>query len=236
LGVNGANFLLQVSEITNDIFLDGKTTDSGLTVLDTFLADKSYIVGYVPSKADLSVFEAVKNAPATKFVNALRWYKHISSYTDAERASFGGDKKDAAYYLPAAAAKQADDEDELDLFGSDDEVDQEAEKVKAQRLAEYHAKKSKKPAVIAKSSIVLDVKPWDDETDLKALEDGVRAITMDGLLWGASKLVPIGYGIRKLQISCVVEDDKVAMDDLEEQILALEDYCQSVDTVAFNKI
>ena len=41
------------------------------------------------------------------------------------------------------------------------------------------------PKVIAKSSIVLDVKPWDDETDMKALEVGVRAIEMPGLLWGA---------------------------------------------------
>ncbi len=40
----------------------------------------------------------------------------------------------------------------------------------------------------------------------------------------SAKLVPVGYGIKKLQISCVVEDDKVSTDDLEEQIVALEDY------------
>ena len=28
----------------------------------------------------------------------------------------------------------------------------------------------------------------------------VKSIEMDGLLWGASKLVPIGYGIKKLQV------------------------------------
>ena len=52
--------------------------------------------------------------------------------------------------------------------------------------------------------MTLDVKPWDDETDMKALEDSVRSIEQDGLIWGASKLVPIGYGIRKLQITLVV--------------------------------
>ena len=31
-------------------------------------------------------------------------------------------------------------------------------------MAAYKEKKSQKAAVIAKSSIVLDVKPWDDET------------------------------------------------------------------------
>ena len=36
-----------------------------------------------------------------------------------------------------------------------------------------------------KSSVLLDVKPWDDETDMAKLEQSVRAIHMDGLLWGA---------------------------------------------------
>ncbi len=39
---------------------------------------------------------------------------------------------------------------------------------------------------------------------MKALEDSVRSIEMEGLVWGASKLVPIGYGIRKLQITLVI--------------------------------
>jgi translation elongation factor EF-1beta len=132
-----------------------------------------------------------------------------------------------------AAAKPASDD--LDLFGSDEE-DEEAEKAKAARLAEYQAKKAKKPAVIAKSSVVLDVKPWDDETDMKELEKQVRGISLDGLLWGASELVPIGYGIKKLRISCVIEDDKVGTDILEEQITAIEDLVQSMDVFSFNKI
>ena len=36
------------------------------------------------------------------------------------------------------------------------------------------------------------------------LEESVRSIEMEGLVWGASKLVPIGYGIKKLQITLVV--------------------------------
>ena len=43
------------------------------------------------------------------------------------------------------------------------------------------------PTLIAKSNIILDVKPWDDETDMAELEAQVRKITMDGLLWGACK-------------------------------------------------
>ena len=115
----------------------------------------------------------------------------------------------AATAAPAAAAEEEDDD--IDLFGSDDEeVDEAAEKLKAQRLAEYAAKKAHKPKTIAKTTVSLDVKPWDDETDMDALTAAVKSIELDGLLWGGSQLVPIGYGIKKLQINCVVEDDKVS--------------------------
>ncbi|XP_026168742.1 elongation factor 1-delta-like isoform X2 [Mastacembelus armatus] len=140
----------------------------------------------------------------------------------------------------AAPVKQVkvengDDDDDIDLFGSDDE-DEEAARLKQERLDAYAAKKAKKPALIAKSSILLDVKPWDDETDMVKLEECVRSVQMDGLLWGASKLVPVGYGIKKLQINCVVEDDKVGTDILGEEITKFEDFVQSVDVAAFNKI
>jgi len=136
---------------------------------------------------------------------------------------------------PAKPAQEESDDDDLELFDSDSE-DEEAAKLKEERIAMYAAKKATKKAVIAKSSILLDVKPWDDETDMAQLEKCVRSVEMDGLLWGASKLVPLAFGIRKLQISCVVEDDKVGTDDLEELITAFEDFVQSVDIAAFNKI
>lgn len=132
-------------------------------------------------------------------------------------------------------AKADDDDDDIDLFGSDDD-DEEAERVKQERLKAYHEKKSKKPALVAKSSIVLDVKPWDDETDMAEMERKVRSIVADGLVWGAGKLVPVGYGIKKLQIGCVVEDDKIGTDFLEEEITKFEDLVQSVDVAAFQKI
>lgn len=114
--------------------------------------------------------------------------------------------------------------------------DAEAARVREERLKAYADKKSKKTAIIAKSSIILDVKPWDDETDMADMEKQVRSIEMDGLLWGASKLVPVGYGIKKLQIICVIEDDKVSVDLLTEKIQEFNDFVQSVDIAAFNKI
>jgi len=146
-------------------------------------------------------------------------------------------KKDIVPKKEEKKEEKKDDDDDVDLFGSDSEgEDAEAEKIREERLAAYAAKKSKKPVLIAKSSLILDVKPWDDETDMKALETEVRKIETDGLLWGASKLVPVAYNIKKLQITCVVEDDKVSIDWLTEQIQEIEDFVQSVDIAAFNKI
>lgn len=84
--------------------------------------------------------------------------------------------------------------------------------------------------------VILDVKPWDDETDMEELKKCVLSIKMDGLVWGTSKFLPIGYGIRKLQITSVIQDELVGVDDLSELICAFEDYVQSVDVSAFNKL
>lgn len=137
----------------------------------------------------------------------------------------------------APAKKAADNDDDVDLFGSEsEEEDDAAAKIREQRLAEYAAKKSKKPVLIAKSNVILDVKPWDDETDMKEMEKIVRKIECDGLLWGTARLVPLAFGIHKLTISCVVEDEKVSIDWLTEEIEKNDEYVQSVDVAAFNKI
>ena len=156
-----------------------------------------------------------------------------------------------------AAEPAAEDDDDVDLFGSDEEEDPEAVRIREERLAAYKEKKAAKPKVAAKSVVTLDVKPWgksfnilrstacnstlttpflDDETDMAALEASVRAIEKDGLVWGASKLVPVGYGVRKLQINLVVEDEKISLDELQDQIAEAEDYVQSSDVVAMQKL
>jgi translation elongation factor EF-1beta len=49
--------------------------------------------------------------------------------------------------------------------------------------------------------------------------------------------VAIGYGIKKLQISCHVVDDLVSVDDVQEKITeGLADFVQSVDIVSFTKL
>merc|ERR1712048_880118 len=137
----------------------------------------------------------------------------------------------------AAPTPAEEEDDDVDLFGSSDEEESEEKKrITEERLKAYHEKKSKKPQVIAKTSVLLDVKPWDDETSLDEMLEKVKSIEMDGLTWGASKKVPIGYGISKLQVMCTVEDEKVSIDELQEKIEAFEDHVQSIDIAAMNKI
>merc|ERR1712223_1501045 len=213
------------------------TKDAGLKALDKHLADNSYIEGYVPSQADTAVFDALKGKTPDRstYPHAERWFLHIKSF-EASKKQFPKSSKPADSYLGGSAAEEDDDED-VDLFGSDDEEeDEEAAKIREQRLAAYAEKKSKKPALIAKTPVLLDVKPWDDETDMDAMLKAVKTIEMDGLVWGANKLVPVGYGIQKLQVMCVVEDAKVSIDELQEKIADFEDFVQSVDVAAMNKV
>uniref|UniRef100_A0A2K6Q7M1 Translation elongation factor EF1B beta/delta subunit guanine nucleotide exchange domain-containing protein n=1 Tax=Rhinopithecus roxellana TaxID=61622 RepID=A0A2K6Q7M1_RHIRO len=124
-----------------------------------------------------------------------------------------------------------DKDDDVDLFGSDnEEEDKEAAQLQEEWLRHYAEKKAKKPVVVANSSILLDFKPRDDERNTAQLEACVRFIQLEGLVCGASKLVPVGYGIQKLQIQCVVGTDL-----LEEEITMFEEHVQSVNTAAFNK-
>jgi elongation factor 1-beta len=61
-------------------------------------------------------------------------------------------------------------------------------------------------------------------------------LDVDGLVWGAHTLVPVGYGIKKLQINLVVEDEKISLDDLQQEIEADEDHVQSTDIAAMQKL
>jgi elongation factor 1-beta len=202
---------------------------------------------YAPSQADVAVFKALSAAPdAEKYPHAARWYSHVASY-ESEFATLPGDASKAyTTYGPEVAEvtinpakapeKEAEDDDDVDLFGSDEEDDAEAARVREERLEAYRQKKAAKPKLAAKSVVTMDVKPWDDETDMAALEAAVRAIEKDGLVWGASTLVAVGFGIKKLQINLVIEDEKISLSDLEEEIQELEEWVQSTDIAAMQKL
>ncbi|KAK9273169.1 hypothetical protein L1049_017976 [Liquidambar formosana] len=211
-------------------------TESGLKSLDEFLSGKSYISGDHLTKDDIKVYAAVVGEPGEAFPNASKWYNCVSSQLAPCFPGKAVGVRFAGQAAPAEEAKDvpAGDDDDLDLFGDETE-----EEKKAAEEREAAVKASSKKKESGKSSVLLDVKPWDDETDMKKLEEIVRSIEMPGLLWGASKLVPVGYGIKKLTIMMTIVDDLVSVDTLIEERLTVEpasEYIQSCDIVAFNKI
>jgi len=152
-------------------------------------------------------------------------------------------KADAKKDTPKTDEPKAEAKDETDdLFGDDDEDETaklEAMKIKkeAEKLTKEKEKKAEKPGVIAKSLIVVDVKVWEVEQDLDALAAKVLAITRDGLVWKTEyKLNDVAFGVKKITIGCVVEDEKVSIDDIIEEVESWEDDVQSVDIVSFNKL
>ncbi|KAJ5620016.1 elongation factor 1-beta [Penicillium lagena] len=221
-------------------------SDAGLALANNYLSTRSYVVGHAPSQADVVTFKAFSSAPdAAKYPHVARWHKHIASY-ESEFATLPGDPSQAfTAYGPESTElpvnpkdkPSADDSDEEDLFGSDSEEEDDAHKAEREKnLAEYRKKKEGKTKPAAKSIVTLEVKPWDDETNMQELEANVRAIEMDGLVWGASKLVAVGFGIKKLQINLVIEDEKVSLDELQQQIEEDEDHVQSTDVAAMQKL
>ena len=132
---------------------------------------------------------------------------------------------------PAKQEKKEDEIDEDDLFGDNDDA---PEPVKPKNLTI-----KKKAAPVAKSIILIDIKPWDETTDLDALAARVlKDVTMDGLMWKTEyKKEPLAYGVFKLVMGFVIEDEKVSVEgDIIEKLQEWEDAIQSVDIQSFNKL
>ncbi|KAK2783530.1 Translation elongation factor 1 beta [Emmonsiellopsis sp. PD_33] len=226
------------------------SSDSGLAIANFYLSTRSYVTGYAPSQADVTTFKAFSSAPdAAKYPHAARWYKHIASW-ESEFATLPGDpsKPFTAYgpessEIPVAAAKAPaadDDDDDMDLFGSDDEEEDAALVAEREKnLAEYRKRKEAKPKPAAKSMVKLDLKPTDDqETTLDEIQKTVLAIQKDGLVWAKDvERIPVAYGIKKLRVTMVIEDEKVSVSDLQEEIEEdLPEHVQSTDIAFMQKL
>ncbi|GAB4835771.1 hypothetical protein Ancab_000681 [Ancistrocladus abbreviatus] len=183
------------------------SSDAGLKKLDEYLLTRSYITGYQASKDDLTVLAAIPVPPSSQYVNVSRWYNHIDallriSGVTAEGCGvtiLGSAPVEAIATPPISDSKAsaaADDDDDVDLFGEETE---EEKKAAEERAAAMKASSKKKES--GKSSVLMDIKPWDDETDMKKLEEAVRSVQMEGLLWGACMLTMDAFKTRGLRCS-----------------------------------
>lgn len=87
-----------------------------------------------------------------------------------------------------ATPAEDDEDNDIDLFGSgDEEEDKEAARLREERLRQYAEKKAKKPVLVAKSSILLDVKPVSRGRE--GLREGRSPLNCK-VLWPAHSLSP----------------------------------------------
>ena len=224
--------------------------------LDTYLKGKHFLVGDNLTVADvcaacslLIAFQTVFDAGFRKAMpNISEWFERCMGLPSfvrrlgyvkmVEKAFKAWDPKAKPEPVqapaPAKVEKPKEEDDDLDLFGDDDD-DNGVEAAK--QAAKDAAAKKKKKVVIAQSLVMFEVKPLDSDTDLDALAKRIFEIKMDGLYWKTEyKKEPVAFGIFKLIIGVTVEDEKVSVDGLQEQIEAFEDAVQSVEILAFNKI
>ena len=197
--------------------------------LEKQLADNQWLGGQQPAASDREAFEGLAGAvpDVEKFPHTFAWFSLTSKFTPAVRASWtgaaGAAPKKAAEPKVAAPKKEEakvevkaeKNDDDFDPFADemDDEEKEQMERMKAKAAAAGKVAKH----VVAKSLIIWEVKPWDEETNLDELAKKILEIKMDGLEWKTEyKKEPVAYGIFKIVIGAVVEDEKVSTDDVAD--------------------
>ncbi|ORC83146.1 translation elongation factor 1-beta [Trypanosoma theileri] len=126
---------------------------STLKELNGRLTAQPYVSGFTPSQEDARIFAEMFGSRTA----VIEWAARMAAYYQAERDELAG----AASSSKKAAA--AEEDEDIDLFGEVTEEEKAA--LEAKKKKDADAKKAKK-VVIAKSSILFDVKPWDDTVDL----------------------------------------------------------------------
>merc|ERR1712166_1229221 len=88
------------------------------------------------------------------------------------------------------------------------------------------------------SMIMMEVKPVDDTTDLDALAKRLfENVKQEGLFWKTEyKKEPVAFGIFKLIVGFSCVDDEASVDQVVEDIEAMDDAVQSVEIASFSKI
>lgn len=215
------------------------SSDAGLADLNAFLASRSYLVGFNPTKADLAAAAIIGAAPDKEtYPNVFRYVNHINSFKPGQtkkwQAGVSGVGSGAA--APAAAAAGAgaapakaannndsgsdSDSDDGDLFGDSDDDGA----VDAQEVAAPAAKKKAKKKKIEKTQLTFYVNPSDADTPIAQMEAKIREIEIEGCRWGdAFGVEDIAFGLQRLHVQCCIVNDLVGVDQVTDAVQALEE-------------
>jgi translation elongation factor EF-1beta len=221
-------------------------THENLSAVESHLATTQWCSGKdLPGSEDLTVLSGLNKDGIVPdfelYPNVFGWFWNINIMTPPARAIWGAAqvvaskpaaKKEEKKAAPTPAPKA--DDDDFDLFGDETEEDKKA----ADELkTKVEAPKKVKDAPIAKSLVCFDVKGYELGQDFEGMAAKIRAeVNADGLIWmDTHKVVPIAFGMMKLQMTMLIVDDKIQTEDIFGQIEAWGDDVQSTDIVSFNK-
>ncbi|KAK2197662.1 bifunctional Translation elongation factor EF1B [Babesia duncani] len=182
-------------------------SNEGLAILEQFLCYHSFVGGVkAPNMDDVIVYKKLGLAPASDYVCVARWYRHVSSWIENVPSNLPRGN----FEVPAEKA-----DDDIDLFGDDDEGEDD---VLAKKMEQMKASKEKKrPA--AKSLLVIHIEPVSIDVNLDEVLKLVKQIKMEGVTWGEnSTKIPLAFGIQKLQVSCTILDDLVNTNEIVDII------------------
>ncbi len=222
---------------------------------DKKLENNLFFKGPQPSNEDAEVLEELTKEKCVpdqeKFPNLFAWYslvilfekEVVATWKKPEQHQKGkkGKKEEKKDEKKEEKKEKKDDEiDEDDLFGDETEEDKKA-KEEAHKKREEEKKedgKKKKKVEVQKSLVLIDVKVYDPEQDYDALAEKIlKNVKRDGLVWKTEyKLAEVAFGVKKIVMGMVVEDEKVSVDDIIDELTSWADEIQSVDIVAFNKL
>ena len=227
--------------------------ESCLAELEKSLANNLFIKGAHPSHEDATNFakfvEAKYVPDQDKYPSVWAWYslmvlfedEVIKSWKPAEKPQEkkGGKGKDQGKKGKKEKEGEKKDEgkkeeDDLDLFGEENEDDIKA---KEEMKKKNKDKKKDKKKPVDKSHVILEIKGWEEGQDLEALAKKIiSTIKKDGLQWNTGyKLEEVAFGIKKLVIAFLAEDDKCSVQEIQDELESWKDDIQSVDIVSFNK-
>ena len=236
--------------------------ESCLAELEKSLANSLFIRGEQPTQEDATNFAKFVEAKCVpdqdKYPSVWAWYslmvlfedEVIKSWKPAEKPQEkkGGKGKDQGKKGKKEKEGKKDEgkkdgenkdegkkeEDDLDLFGEENEDDK---KLKEQMKQKNKEKKKDKKKPVDKSHVILEIKGWEEGQDLEALAKKIiSTIQKDGLQWNTGyKLEEVAFGIKKLVIAFLAEDDKCSVQEVQDILESWEDEIQSVEVVSFNK-
>ena len=227
--------------------------ESCLAELEKSLANSLFIRGEQPTQEDATNFAKFVEAKCVpdqdKYPSVWAWYslmvlfedEVIKSWKPAEKPQEkkGGKGKDQGKKGKKEKEGEKKDEgkkeeDDLDLFGEENEDDIKA---KEEMKKKNKDKKKDKKKPVDKSHVILEIKGWEEGQDLEALAKKIiSTIQKDGLQWNTGyKLEEVAFGVKKLVIAFLAEDEKCSVQEIVDELESWENDIQSVEVVSFNK-